>query len=238
MQQTMPTDCEKPSLFSTFREFGTPLQFLRFPGMTPSLLSASRGDRRKVVLLPGFTSPELAMQPLASYLNFLGYDASTWGLGVNSGDVDGLTERFGESIEAMADEAGEPITLIGWSLGGVIARETARHHSTSVREIITMGSPLIGGPKYTSVGSVYARLTGMDVDMFEIEVHERNSVGLDQPITVIFSKSDGVVGWKAAQDLYNEQTRHVEVRSTHCGLGVNPTVWKIIAETLAEKNGL
>ncbi|MDJ0919987.1 MAG: alpha/beta hydrolase [Henriciella sp.] len=238
MTATMPTHCEKPSLFSTVREFGTPLQFLKFPTMARSLLSAPRGDGRKIVLLPGFTSPELAMQPLASYLSFLGYDASTWGLGINRGDVDGLTDEFGRGIETMADATGEPVTLIGWSLGGVIARETARHHSASVREIITMGSPLIGGPKYTSIGGVYARMTGMDVDMFEQEVHERNRVGLDQPITAIFSKSDGVVGWTAAQDPYNEQTRHVEVRSTHFGLGVNPTVWKIVAETLAAKNAL
>lgn len=229
----MPTDCSKPSLLSSFRELGTPLEFLKFPIMTPSLLGAPRGDGRRVVLLPGFTSPELAMQPLTSYLNFLGYDASTWGLGINGGDVDGLTEKFGLGIEEMAQASGEPVTLIGWSLGGVIARETARLFESSVREIITMGSPLIGGPKYTSVGGVYAKLNRLDMDEFEKEIHERNTIGLRQPITAIFSKSDGVVGWKAAQDVYNAQTKHVEVRSTHFGLGVNSSVWKIVADTLA-----
>ncbi len=234
----MPTDCAKPSMLSSLREFGTPLEFLKFPVMTPSLLSMPRGDGRKVVLLPGFTSPELAMQPLASYLNFLGYEASTWGLGVNGGDVDDLTAKFGPRVQEIAQEASAPVTLIGWSLGGVIARETARLFPASVREIITMGSPLIGGPKYTSVGGVYAKLNNLDMDAFEQEIHERNLLGLTQPITAIYSKSDGVVGWKAALDVYNDQTRHIEVRGTHCGLGVNASVWKIVAKTLASSQPL
>lgn len=234
----MPTDCEKPSLLSSLREMGTPIEFLKFPIMTPSLLAAPRGDGRKIILLPGFTSPELAMRPLASYLKFLGYDAATWGLGVNGGDVDGLTEEFGIGVERMAKADGAPVTLIGWSLGGVIARETARLFSDSVREVITMGSPLIGGPKYTSVGSLYARLNQLDMDTFEAEIHERNLIGLEQPITAIYSKSDGVVGWKAAIDVYNDQTKHIEVRSTHFGLGVNSKVWRIVADTLAASEAL
>ncbi|MEL6858053.1 MAG: alpha/beta hydrolase [Pseudomonadota bacterium] len=233
MTKHMPTDCERPSLWSSLREFGTPLEFLKFPLKTPSLAMAPRGDGRKIVLLPGFTSPEMALLPLATYLKFLGYDASTWGLGINGGDVDGLTARFGPKIEAMAEASNSQITLIGWSLGGVIARETARLYSDSVREVITMGTPLIGGPKYTSVGALYAWKEGMDMDAFEREVHERNSIGLSQPLTVIYSKSDGVVGWQAARDTYNAQARNVEVRSTHMALGANATVWEIIAKTLA-----
>lgn len=238
MMTEMPTDCEKPSLLSSFREMGTPLEFLKFPIMTPSLFTAPRGDGRKIVLLPGFTSPELAMQPLASYLKFLGYDAATWGLGINGGDVDGLTEEFGIGVERMARADCAPVTLIGWSLGGVIARETARLFPNSVREIITMGSPLIGGPKYTSVGAIYARLNQLDMDAFEEEIHERNLLGLTQPITAIYSKSDGVVGWKAAIDVYNDQTNHIEVRSTHFGLGVNSKVWRIVADTLSESKAI
>jgi len=236
MQIDMPTDCERPSLWSSLRELGTPLEFLKFPWMTPALLTAPRGDGRKVVLLPGFTAPEVSVQPLAIYLKYLGYDATTWGLGINGGQVDALTETFGQKIEAMAEQSHAPITLIGWSLGGVIARETARLFSDSVREVITMGTPLIGGAKYTSVGKLYAIKEGMDLDAFEEEVHARNSVGLSQPLTVIYSKSDGVVGWRAARDVYNEQARNIEVRSTHFALGTNATVWKIVADTLAGRD--
>lgn len=234
MQREMPTDCEKPSLLSSLREFGTPLEFLKFPLRAPRLATAPRGDGRKIVLLPGFTSPELALLPLATYLKYLGYDASTWGLGVNGGDVDPLTQEFGSRIDEMAERSNQPITLIGWSLGGVIARETARLFSDSVREVITMGTPLIGGPKYTSVGQLYAMKEGLDLDAFELDVHERNSVGLKQPLTVIYSKSDGIVGWQAARDVYNPQARNIEVRSTHLALGGHAKVWQIIAETLAK----
>ncbi|MEO0451461.1 MAG: alpha/beta hydrolase [Pseudomonadota bacterium] len=233
MQREMPTGCERPSLLSNLRELGTPLEFLKFPLKAPDLMTAPRGDGRKIVLLPGFTSPEMAMLPLATYLRFLGYDASTWGLGVNGGDVDGLTEQFGARVREMVEKFSQPVTLIGWSLGGVIARETARLNSEAVREIITMGTPLIGGPKYTAVGQLYALREGLDMDEFELDVHERNSVGLSQPLTVIYSKSDGVVGWQAAQDVYNPQARHIEVRSTHMALGANAKVWRIIADTLA-----
>ncbi|MEO1303610.1 MAG: alpha/beta hydrolase [Pseudomonadota bacterium] len=233
MLQEMPTDCARPSLVSSLREFGTPLEFLKFPFKAPDLATAPRGDGRKTVLLPGFTSPEIALLPLSTYLKFLGYDATTWGLGVNDGDVDGLTKTFGQRVVEMYETSHQPITLIGWSLGGVIARETARLNSEAVREIITMGTPLIGGPKYTAVGQLYAMREGLDLDEFEHEVHARNSVGLSQPLTVIYSKSDGVVGWQAARDVYNPQAIHHEVRSTHLALGGNAKVWRIIADTLA-----
>ena len=99
-----------------------------------------------------------------------------------------------------------------------------------------MGTPLIGGAKYTSVGKLYAIKEGMDLDVFEREVHARNSIGLTQPLTVIYSKSDGVVGWQAARDVYNDQARNIEVRSTHFALGANTKVWDIIANTLAGVN--
>jgi hypothetical protein len=220
-------------VLSSLREFGTPLEFLKFPLMTPSLAAAPRGDGRKVVLIPGFTAPEFSMRPLALYLRYLGYEASTWGLGVNGGEVDHLTGVFGRGVQDIAKRDDEPVTLIGWSLGGVIARETARLFSPSVREVITMGTPLIGGPKYTSIGAIYARREGLDMDAFEREVHERNSIGLSQPLTVIYSKSDGIVGWQAARDVYNDQARNIVVRSTHFGMGASPVVWKIVANTLA-----
>lgn len=233
MSTEMPTDCERPSLLSSLRELGTPLEFLRFPLRAPELATAPRGDGRQVVLLPGFTAPEFSMQPLALYLKYLGYDATTWGMGINSGEVDRLTDAFGRKVESMVARSSAAVTLIGWSLGGVIARETARLFTDSVREVITMGTPLIGGPKYTSVGKFYAIKEGLDLDAFELEVHARNSIGLSQPLTVIYSKSDGIVGWQAARDVYNDHARNIEVRSTHLAMGGHPKVWKIIAETLA-----
>ncbi len=116
---------------------------------------------------------------------------------------------------------GAPLTLIGWSLGGVIARETARAYPHLVREIITMGSPIIGGPTYTALAQ---RFAGRDFDAIEREIHARNLKGLTQPLTVIYSDRDGIVGPDIAVDIYNSQARNIEVGSTHLGLGINPRV--------------
>ena len=96
-----------------------------------------------------------------------------------------------------------------------------------------MGTPVEGGPKYTSIGGLYAHAKGIDLDDFEAHVHSVNTRGIEAPLTVIFSRTDAVVGWRAAIDRYNPHARHVEVRSSHLGLGANPSVYRIIAQTLA-----
>ena len=93
-----------------------------------------------------------------------------------------------------------------------------------VREIITLGTPIIGGPKYTSVANRFAKIAKLDLDEFEQEVHERNSIGIKQPVTSIYSKADGVVGWKASIDIYNKQARNMRVNSSHFRLGANGEV--------------
>ena len=96
-----------------------------------------------------------------------------------------------------------------------------------------MGTPIIGGPKYTTPGQRYAKASAIRLDQFEREVHERNSIGFKQPLTVIYSNRDGIVGPDIARDIYNPQARNIRVDGGHLGLGFNPKVWRIIADTLA-----
>ena len=176
------------------------------------------------------------MLPLQGFLQRLNYDVSDWSLGTNNGAVNRYIAHFGEIAETrFAENGGEAFTLIGWSLGGIIARETARLFPHLVREVITMGTPIIGGPKYTAVGQRYAQSASIELDAFEREVHERNSIGFDQPLTVIYSNRDGIVGPDIAKDIYNPQARNIRVDGGHLGLGFNPRVWRIIADTLAGK---
>ncbi|MEM9731792.1 MAG: alpha/beta hydrolase, partial [Myxococcota bacterium] len=199
-----PSRMLRPLEARALLEFGS-----LFPS-APKLAAEPRGDGRKVVLLPGFLADDRSTWPLSQYLSFLGYDSRGWGLGLNRGNPETDAERF---IERMVDSlpAGEKLTLIGWSLGGVIARVTAMRRPEAVREIITMGTPVEGGPKYTTAGAYYARQQGLDLDAFEEHVHSQNQNSLDVPITVIYSRTDGVVGWRAAIDRYNAQAKHVEV---------------------------
>ncbi len=174
------------------------------------------------------------MRPLGRYLTFLGYDVYDWGLGRNDGEVDTYMHQVGaRATEICGAAGGQPVTLIGWSLGGVIAREAARLYPDAVREVITMGTPIVGGPKYTAVARQFAKIARINLDEFEKEVHVRNSIGLTQPITTIYSRSDGVVGWRACIDTYNAHARNIEVNSSHFGLGANGRVWRLIADILA-----
>lgn len=197
----------------------------------PGLLALPRGDGRPVMTLPGFGADDASTWLLRQFLASLGYRPMPWGLGVND-DPEVMAERLVERLCAM-QAADEKITLIGWSLGGIVARLVALHAPSSVREVITMGTPVEGGPKYTSIGGIYARGRGIDLDDYEARAHSVNARGIQAPLTVIYSRTDGVVGWRAAVDRYNLQARHVEVRSSHVGLGANPSVYRIIALTLA-----
>lgn len=197
----------------------------------PRLLGEPRGDGRKVVLMPGFLADDRSMWPLRGFLSFLGYEAHGWGLGRNTGDPEALAEAFMARLDSGPHD-GAGITLIGWSLGGVVARIVAMQRPDVVREVITLGTPVEGGPKYTAAGAIYAQKRGLDLDEFEQHVHEMNRQGLEAPLTVIYSRTDAIVSWRAAIDRYNPQANHVEVSGSHVGLGFSPRVWRIIARTL------
>jgi len=147
-------------------------------------------------------------------------------------DVPALLARVLERLDHIAAEARRPVALIGWSLGGVLAREAARERPAAARLVITLGSPVIGGPKYTAVAGFY-RLQGLDLDAVEAQIEDRNRQPLATPVTAIYSRSDGVVAWRACIDRHTPDVDHVEVAVTHLGLGFSPRVFEIIAKRLA-----
>ena len=147
------------------------------------------------------------------------------------GGVPYLCDRAYERVKSRSGELGSPVTLIGWSLGGYIAREVARDLPDHVSQVITLGSPIIGGPKYTRAASVFAA-NGLDLDWIEREVSKRDQTPIRQPITAIYSKSDGVVNWRAALDRNNRNVDHIEVNVAHLGMGFNRTVYGLIRRAL------
>jgi pimeloyl-ACP methyl ester carboxylesterase len=226
----LPSGLTPPDRLATLAELLLPLDMAGFALHLPSLAFAPRGDGRPVLLLPGYGASEVSMEPLACFLSFIGYSVQHWDLGRNRGRVDQYARAIADQLVARYDQ---PVTLIGWSLGGVVAREAARLVPDRAREIITMGTPVIGGPKYTRAATRFAAQESLDLDRFEVEVHERNLNGLTCPITAIYTDRDGVVSPGSSQDIYNPQTRMVKVGGGHFGLGINPRVWRIIADTLA-----
>ena len=216
------------------REFALPLDGLKFLAQSPKLIGAPRGDGRPIMLLPGYYASELSMVPFASYLSRLGYDVSQWGLGRNLGDVGGYTAQLANRLIA---QSGDPVTLVGWSLGGAIARRLAREHPSLVREVITMGTPVGGVPRDGMAGRRFARENDADMDELEALLHQRNLVPIPQPLTIIYSDSDGVVSSSIAVDHYNDHARHIKVATTHISMGVNAEIWRIVADQLAGKTG-
>lgn len=221
-----------PNRALRFLEARAPLEAASLVPLSPWLLAQPRGDGRQVMVLPGFGANDTAMWPLRRYLRALNYDALPWGLGVNKGRPFEAAERVAEQVEAVRTP-GQAITLVGWSLGGVIARLVARARPEAVREVITFGTPVEGGPKYTATGSTFAERREIDLDGYEQRVHGVNSEGVSCPLTVIYSRSDGIVQWRAAVDRYNSHVQHVRVPGSHLGLAVNPAVWRVIARKLA-----
>ncbi|MEO0461096.1 MAG: alpha/beta hydrolase [Myxococcota bacterium] len=223
-------DLRQPSSYLKWLELRAVLEAAALLPAAPLLLSQPRGDGHRVIVFPGFLFGDRSTWALRMYLRALGYDAVTWGLGANRGRPERDAKRV---VQALRDEdTDNSFSVIGWSLGGVVARLVAMALPSRTRQVITMGTPVEGGPKYTATANVFARRNGLDLDAFEHHVHKRNSEGLKPPITAIYSKSDAVVGWQAAIDRYNPQAQHRRIIGSHLGLGLNPLVFLTVARTL------
>jgi pimeloyl-ACP methyl ester carboxylesterase len=209
------------------------LEPIRLAAHSRQLAGLPRGDDAPVMVLPGFGTTDTATWALRRFLGYLGYDVHGWGLGRNHGRVPELIGQVLEGLENLAVRRGRAVHLVGWSLGGYLAREAARERPNLVTRVITLGSPVVGGPKYTASHRYYLR-QGYDLDEIEATVAARDKVPLNVPVTAIYSKRDGVVTWQACIDRVNPGTEHVEVGTSHLGLGLSPDVYSIIARRLAE----
>ncbi len=202
----------------------------RLPAAAVRLRRATRGDGHTVVDVPGWKAPEAAAWPLRRYLRWLGYDARPWGLGTNDGHPERDADDLARRVRALARDGG-PVSLLGWSLGGVIAREVARQEPASVRRVVSYGSPVVGGPTFTVGARAFGRAECERASAVIERLDREQPVGV--PLTVILSRRDGVVAWRACLDRSSTDVEHVEVTSTHTGLGFDPDVWQVVADRLA-----
>ncbi len=192
-----------------------------------------RGDGAPVMVIPGFGATDGATSVLRRRLRRLNYQVSGWTLGRNHGRVEADLERLLPVYDQFQAHTGRGITLIGWSLGGVIPRELARLRPATTHRIITLGSPLAGGPKYTFTASWYAR-QGLDLDRIERKVAEREAkTPLPCPLLSLYTPRDGMVHFGASFDPWHPEVRHREVDSSHLGMCLSPDVLRVIAHELA-----
>ncbi len=224
---------EVPMHHRVLRETRALWELTRLARQWTDLTRVPQGAGETILVLPGFGTGDASTAFLRRYLTRLGYKPRGWGLGVNDGKVDELIPKVTALTRLTAEAVGAPIALVGWSLGGYLGREAAREHPASVSRIVTLGTPVIGGPKYTAAGKLYTKW-GYDLDAIEAEVHERDRVPLLVPITAIYSRGDSVVSWQACIDHLTPHIRHVEVETTHVGFGFSPDVYREIAIGLGE----
>ena len=204
----------------------------------PILTRAPRGDGHAVMVFPGLSANDVSTVPLRQYLQTLHYKAFGWEQGFNFGPRAGVLNEAKNNLVRIFKSTGRKVSLIGWSLGGVYARELAKELPEMVRDVITLGTPFAGSHRATNAWRVFQLTSGRDL--------QRESKNYDLPsaprvpTTSIYSRSDGVVAWQAsiqAPDLTNPLTENIEVIASHVGLGVNPSAWWAVADRLAQPEG-
>ena len=197
----------------------------------PLLHRLPRGDGHSVMVLPGFGGGDLSTRPLRRALARLGYDAHGWGQGRNTGMRRSVRLALAQRFEALYRDNGK-LTLIGWSLGGIYAREMARGSPERVRRVITLGSPFNHHPRANNAHRLFRWINGGG-DTIDWEGFERRRVPPPVPCTAIYTRSDGIVHWRCAMENPAPNTENIEVRGSHTGLGYNVQVLRVIAERLA-----
>ena len=207
-----------------------PRLLLRFP----SLARLPRGNGEPILILPGYGAGDGSTMILKGYLRLLGYRARGWGLGRNRGPASESLPRLLRRLGNLSRRSKQKVVIIGWSFGGYLARELARERPDLVRLVITLGTPVVGGPKYTAAAKSY-RKRGIDIEAIAAEVEQRSRLAdLEIPIVAIYSRDDSVVAWQACIDRQSPNIEHVEIKSTHLGFGFSADVYQIIARRLAQ----
>lgn len=204
----------------------------------PWLVRAPSGDGHCVIVFPGLGASDSSTLPLRSYLQTLGYDVSGWNQGHNFGPRSGILETAKRQVIDTYAATGQPVSLVGWSLGGIYARELAKQLPECVRSVVTLGTPFSGSHKSTNAWRFYELTSGRDIaaETQKFDLPDAPPV----PTTSIYSRTDGVVAWPASIQqpcAHNPHTENIEVFASHLGLGLNPTAWWAVADRLAQPAG-
>ena len=198
------------------------------------LAGGLRGDGRPVLVLPGFIGSDGSTFALRRLLRALGYHVHAWKLGRNWGPTDAIIDGLGTRVRGLLEQHGQPLSLIGHSLGGVYAREIARAAPGAVRQVITLGSPVrrpVGTS--TAVGPLFNALSPVHSDRAKNPDPERIARPIDVPLTAIITRTDGVVPWRICLPEPTARTEVIEVRGSHSGLIHNPAAVAVIVDRLA-----
>jgi hypothetical protein len=197
------------------------------------------GDGHPVVVYPGLAGGALTTAHLRNYLKECGFTVYDWEFGVNTGPhgpfdiwLGGLVER----VRELHERHGRKVSMVGWSLGGVYAREVAKCVPHAVRQVVTLGTPFGSLNGANHAGTIY-KLLGGDTSQLTPQMQARLRTRPPVPTTSIFSKADGVVCWRGCLEQRAADVENVEVNASHLGMGTHPEVLRIVADRLAQPEG-
>ncbi len=220
-----------PSRFLLSLELRAIWEFQAFLATYSHLRNAPRGDGHPVLVLPGLGAGDKSTLPLRTYLKAQGYAPEGWNQGKNRGPRPGVEARMEAQLAQLAEAHRRKVSLIGWSLGGIYARELARRAPDSVRQVITLGSPFANNPKASNAWRFYEAQSGRKAgDGRTPEMKRPPPV----PSTAIYTRTDGIVAWQGCREQKDSWTQNIEVEGSHCGLGHNPLAVYAIADRLAQ----
>lgn len=198
-------------------------------------LNARKGRGEPVIVLPGFMADDRSTRILRNYLTQIGYQAIPWGLGANRRPMLSMLPTLQNLISDVATQTGHKVRLVGWSRGGMISRELARDNPGQIDRVVTIGSPVRGGIAASAIGRWVQHETGLTSQQMSRLTEERSRVPIRVPVRAIYSKSDGVVSWKACIDDETADIEHFEVIGSHVGLGSNVEVFRLLPRLLREE---
>jgi pimeloyl-ACP methyl ester carboxylesterase len=206
--------------------------------LRPWLAAAPRGDGHPVLVFPGLLATDFSTHPLRNFLKAQGYAVHGWKQGRNLGLRAGVEEQMLDRFEELHQRHdGRKVSLVGWSLGGIYARQLAKRFPDRVRMVITLGSPFSGTPRATNAWRVYEFASGQRVD--DRDSHFASSLAEPPPVptTSIFSRSDGICAWQTCLNPEIGQAENIEVHGSHCGLGYHPAAVYAMTDRLAQAEG-
>ena len=216
-RESAPDDTGGPSLRRLAGElsvFAQPFRRL----LTKAAPVRRAANPATVMLVPGFATHAVRMRYLARDLRSAGHRVFDWGLGFNWGASADRLDRLESRVDELAQD--EPIVLVGWSLGGLFAREIAKRRPESVAKVITMGSPFSYSPRANNVWRAYQFIAGHRVDDPPVAVE----LGVKPPVETVamWSPRDGIVHPRAARGVAGERDREIALRCTHLGFACDP----------------
>ena len=202
----------------------------------PFLAAAPRGQPHPVMVLPGLGADDRSTIVIRGFLESLGYKVHGWGRGRNVRAPDADLSAVDAQVKKLREDSGLKVSLVGWSRGGIIAREVARQIPAAVRMVITLGSPF-AAPGASNVRAIWKLLTGQKHEPPTPERVSRLAQPIPVPSTSIYTRADGVVAWRACLEEEGGERENIEVNTTHIGLGFHaPALW-VIADRLAQPPG-